>query len=86
MTAKRRRPARVPISLAGHRWVGAALVELGRGENSPRAERAARTGRYVVSAGTRIDVLEVYCADCRVPYGNGFSEPCPRRLAEACAG
>jgi hypothetical protein len=51
-----------------HRWVAAALVEVGRGDNDRRAEHAARTGRYVVPAATRIDVLEVYCAECRAPY------------------
>lgn len=80
MPSKRSRQTRVPNTLAGHRWVGAALVDLGRGENSPRAERAARTGRHVLPTGTRVDVLEVYCADCRIPYATSYSEPCPRRL------
>jgi hypothetical protein len=61
-----------------HVWVGAALVGMGHGDNR-RAEHAARTGRHVVSAGTRIEVLEVYCSRCRVPY----SEPASGR---ACAG
>src|SRR5690348_7535579 len=51
-----------------HRWVAAALVEVGRGSQSRRAEHAARTGRHVLPAATRIDVLEVYCAWCRVAY------------------
>ena len=64
-----------------HRWVGAALVDVGTGVHDGRAEHAARTGRYTVPAATRIEVLEVYCADCRAPYhplraGGG----CPARL------
>lgn len=62
-----------------HRWVAAALVGVGSGGHDRRAERAARTGRYVVPATTRIDVLEVYCADCRAPYTE-------RNAALGCAG
>ena len=80
MPVSQDRPTRVPTTRAGHRWVGAALVDLGRGEHSTRAERAARTGRYVLTTDTRVDVLEVYCADCRTPYAASYSEPCPRRL------
>lgn len=50
-----------------HQWVGAALVGMGEGE-SRRAEHAARTGRHVLRSATRIEVLEVYCARCRVRY------------------
>lgn len=52
---------------AAHVWVGAALVGMGQG-NTRRAEHAARTGRHVLTARTRIEVLEVYCSRCRVPY------------------
>lgn len=52
-----------------HQWVGAALVGLGQGDNR-RAEHAARTERHVVPARTRIDVLEVYCARCRMRYSD----------------
>jgi hypothetical protein len=62
-----------------HRWVAAALVEVGRGGNDRRAEHAARTGRYVVPAATRINVLEVYCGECRAPY-----RPCD--AASECPG
>lgn len=51
-----------------HRWVAAALVDLGTNRQSARAEHAARTGRHVLPAGTRVQVLEVYCAWCRVGY------------------
>ncbi len=53
-----------------HRWVAAAVVEVGRGPRSARAEHASRTGRHVLPAATRIEVLEVYCADCRVAYAS----------------
>lgn len=52
-----------------HRWVGAAMVALGEGV-SRRAEHAARTGRHVLPEATRIDVLEVYCGDCRVSWSD----------------
>ena len=57
-----------PAARRDHRWVAAAVVEVGRGPRSPRAEHAFRTGRHVLPAATCIDVLEVYCADCRVAY------------------
>lgn len=44
-----------------HRWVAAALVDVGLGVRDKRAERAARTGRYVVPAAMLLEVLEVYC-------------------------
>ncbi|HEU4567106.1 MAG TPA: hypothetical protein VFR99_03665 [Marmoricola sp.] len=50
-----------------HRWVGAATVALGEGP-SRRAEHASRTGRHVLPEGTRLEVLEVYCGDCRISY------------------
>ncbi|KRE42322.1 hypothetical protein [Knoellia sp. Soil729] len=53
--------------MRGHQWVGAALVGMGAG-GADRAEHAARTGRHVVPAATRITVLEVYCEGCRVSY------------------
>jgi hypothetical protein len=52
-----------------HRWVAAALVELGTSRSAGgRAEHAARTGRHVLPIGTRLQVLEVYCGSCRVSY------------------
>lgn len=69
-----------------HRWVAAALVEVGRGSQSRRAEHAARTGRHVLPAATRIDVLEVYCAWCRVAYESHESaSPCPGVATSAAA-
>ena len=56
-----------PAAAQAHQWVGAALVGLGRGDNR-RAEHAARTGRHVLSQATRVEVLEVYCARCRLAY------------------
>jgi hypothetical protein len=66
-----------------HQWVGAALVGLGLGDTR-RAEHAARTGRYVTSKATRIEVLEVYCRRCRLPYSasNG-QRPCLALMARA---
>jgi hypothetical protein len=81
MQAQRTRPARLRTPIVGHRWVGAALVELGVGANDRRAEHADRTGRHVLTPGTRLDVLEVYCADCRAPYTKSANEPCPKRIA-----
>jgi hypothetical protein len=66
-----------------HRWVGAALVDLGLGE-ATRAEHAARTGRHVIRTATQIDVLEVYCARCRVRYAaQEIDEPCRTVVARA---
>jgi hypothetical protein len=62
--------------MRGHQWVGAALVGMGEG-NTKRAEHAARTGRHVLPAATRIEVLEVYCANCRVSYLDTWADdPC----------
>ena len=59
--------------MAGHQWVGAALVGMGQGDNR-RAEHAARTGRHVLLAATRVEVLEVYCGSCRVRFDARTSE------------
>lgn len=70
------RSAQPPDEAASHVWVGAALVGMGHGDTR-RAEHAARTGRHVLSAATRIEVLEVYCASCRIPYSQHASgRPC----------
>lgn len=59
-----------------HQWVGAALVGLGDGI-SRRAEHASRTGRHVLPGATRVDVLEVYCAECRLAYSDRAAHwPC----------
>lgn len=63
----------------GHQWVAAALVGMGAG-GTPRAEHAARTGKHVVPAATRIRVLEVYCSECRAGYTEARSASgCPAR-------
>lgn len=67
MTSTFDRRFAAPEPTIRHQWVGAALVGLGQGPNR-RAEHAARTGRHVLPAATRIEVLEVYCARCRIPY------------------
>ena len=59
--------------MSAHQWVGAALVGMGEGQTR-RAEHAARTGRHVLPMATRIQVLEVYCGSCRVPYGASTSD------------
>ena len=66
--------------MSGHQWVGAALVGMGEGQTR-RAEHAARTGRHVLPAATRIKVLEVYCGSCRVRYDARVQDQeCPRAL------
>ncbi|HET7304309.1 MAG TPA: hypothetical protein VFJ12_07135 [Segeticoccus sp.] len=74
-TSEERSAARIGDP-APHLWVGAALVGMGEGA-SRRAEHAARTGRHVVAAGIRIEVLEVYCSRCRVRYSDRTCDtPC----------
>jgi hypothetical protein len=71
--------------IMGHQWVGAALVGMGRGHSS-RAEHAARTGRHVMRAATRIEVLEVYCGTCRVRYDDRQAfAPCTGAVAARIA-
>jgi hypothetical protein len=68
---------------AGHRWVAAALVGMGRGDTR-RAEHAARTGKHVITTPTRIRVLEVYCSECRIGYSERTSAlPCAQVVARA---
>lgn len=65
------------VTHTGHDWVGATLVGMGRGETA-RAEHAARTGRHVLPARTKVEVLEVYCRRCRVSYQSAASAAlCP---------
>jgi hypothetical protein len=66
-----------------HQWVAAALVDLGRGR-APRAEHAARTGKHVLEDRTGIEVLEVYCRRCRMPYGRPADRtPCTSLMVRA---
>ncbi|WP_347354690.1 hypothetical protein [Intrasporangium sp.] len=75
-TKSDKRSATQPDDAADHVWVGAALVGMGQGDTG-RAEHAARTGRHVLTARTRIEVLEVYCTRCRVPYSkSACARPC----------
>lgn len=72
-----RRIRRAPAEPGVHRWVGAAMVDLGSGAGSARAEHAARTGRHVLPARTQVRVLEVYCGRCRVGYeSHAATLPC----------
>jgi hypothetical protein len=69
--------------MSAHQWVGAALVGMGEGQNR-RAEHATRTGRHVLPAATRIEVLEVYCGSCRVRYDARTSDqPCSGAVARS---
>jgi hypothetical protein len=66
-----------------HHWVGAAIVSMGHGDTK-RAEHAARTGRHVLDERTRVEVLEVYCARCRVKYSRrSCAAPCTGVMAHA---
>lgn len=85
MTAARVVPAtEMESGQRQHQWVGAALVDMGRGGRNARAEHAARTGRHVIPTRTRIDVLEVYCARCRTSYDSpGADMPCTTVIRRA---
>jgi hypothetical protein len=86
MTRRVVRAGGIAPSADDHRWVAAALVEMGRGENR-RAEHAARTGRHVLPGATRITVLEVYCSVCRVGYDSHLAHlPCSGVSPAARAG
>lgn len=67
-----------PIATTRHEWVGAATVSL----DIRQARRANLRGSYRAPKQTRIDVLEIYCAQCRRPYNDvvdaetGQIEPC----------
>jgi hypothetical protein len=53
------------------------MVDLGTA-HAGRAEHAARTGRHVLRAATRVAVLEVYCLYCRVGFdSHAATKPCP---------
>ncbi len=57
---------------AAHQWVGATYVPLP--ENL--AANAARRGTTRVPAETKVDILEVACAQCRRPYDAVAGEKC----------
>jgi hypothetical protein len=55
-----------------HRWVVAAVVDL----PETLASQAFRRGTARLPERTKIDVLEVYCGQCRRPYERVFGEDC----------
>jgi hypothetical protein len=55
-----------------HEWVGAAYVAL----NKPEAKYAARRGSIRVAEKTRVEVLDVYCTNCRLPYDDAKDVVC----------
>lgn len=58
---------------ADHIWVGATLVTL-----PPNlAKQADRRGTVRVPADTKVEVLELYCGQCRRPYDAVAGQPCP---------
>jgi hypothetical protein len=57
---------------ANHVWVAAATVPL----NIPQAKRAVLRHSVWLPGRERIDVLEVYCANCRRPWDDVADEAC----------
>lgn len=55
-----------------HQWVVAAVVGL----PDALASTAFRRGTARLPASTKIDVLEVYCQQCRRPYERVVAEEC----------
>jgi hypothetical protein len=55
-----------------HAWVAAATVRL----NSRQAKRAVMRHSVWLSEERRIDVLDVYCAECRRTWDDVAGEPC----------
>lgn len=56
----------------GHVWVAAATVVL----NNQQAKRAVLRHSVRLPEEFRIDVLEVYCRECRRPWDDVLDEPC----------
>lgn len=59
-------------TLPDHKWVGASNVPL----DERAARRADRRGSVRVAVETKVEVLEVYCLNCRRPYEDVVGEPC----------
>lgn len=57
---------------ADHQWVGATHVPL----NPTQAKQGARRGTVRVAETTKVDILDVYCAQCRRPYDAVNGRPC----------
>lgn len=55
-----------------HVWVAAATVEL----DMRQAKRAVLRHSVRIPKELRIDVLEVYCRECRRPWDDVAGEPC----------
>jgi hypothetical protein len=55
-----------------HKWVAATNVEL----PDNLAKHAFRRETVRIPAATKVDVLEVYCGQCRRPYDAVEGEPC----------
>lgn len=55
-----------------HEWVGAATVVL----TLAQARHADIRGSFRAPEQTRIDVLEIYCKNCRRPYEDVHGNPC----------
>lgn len=59
-----------------HDWVGAALVQL----DDKTAKRADLRGSYRTKEEEKIDVLDVYCRECKRPYTDVALEPCSAKV------
>lgn len=55
-----------------HKWVAATNVPL----VEKLAKHAQRRGTVRVPQDTKVDVLEVMCAQCRRPYDDVAGQPC----------
>jgi hypothetical protein len=57
-----------------HKWVGATHVPL----SEPQAKMGNRRGTTRVDlSDVKIDILEVYCEQCRRPFDAVNGKPCP---------
>lgn len=61
-----------------HDWVIPALIHADR-----RMISQARQRNYItVSERTRIDVIDLYCCNCRRPYDEVRGTPCPSKTSD----
>lgn len=68
-------PSRTGKDLS-HTWIGAAEVPL----TAKVAKHAALRLSYRADAGDKIDVLEVYCRECKRPYDDVADQPCSAKI------
>lgn len=62
-----------------HIWVAAATITL-----DPRqAKRAVLRHSIRLPAQRRIDILEIYCGQCRRPWDDVADEPCEAAISNA---